>query len=474
MRKALIAVCLLFALSVGGIAAVHADVNEVRDQVVITEKVLYGDKAAAEGLTIRAEARLDKYLHWNTDYTIGAQPVTETEFVFAKEERWGDYEPGGLSTASYHHWYGIDEQDWENADSPEGLSGLALAYWEFFQTLEIGEEKDELIRVGDYYDYYPFRFGLELPNFYMDFYHMDGVAAGTEQAEIMRALNARLQEYIKIPVMEDETIRISLYRSGEKQASRRGMGTGEGDFYHDGIYNALTADACYFIINNRSRDGKLMDLSQVPGGYGIHILPYTYSDDRPTTVDVEGIKMVYPLDEESELLWFETTPDKSRLLLMTKETNGDCLLRVIACDGMKTIQETVLYTVTEERQPYVERCQDNYILIRTWDGSIILLEERPDGTYERVIDIPVEEHQQVSDGFHTTYWDGEKLVLAVPWNVQHRDDGELCGFAVAVYDKTGPLFCGKYTSSLDTKSFDYYDSRNCTLWSDDPLHISWK
>lgn len=474
MRKALIAVCLLFALSVGGIAAVHADVNEVKDQVVITEKVLYGDKAAAEGLTIRAEATMGNYLHWDTDYTIGAQPVTKTEFVFAEEKRWGDYEPGGLSTVSYHQWYGIDDQDWENAVSPEGLSGLALAYWELFQTLEVGEEKDKLIRVGDYYDYYPFQFGLELPNFYMDFYHVDGFAAGTEQGEIMRALTAKLEEYIRIPVLEEETIRISLYRSGEKQAGQRGMGTGEGDSYRGQVYNAITDDACYFIISNRSRDGRPVDLSQVPGGYGIHVLPYTYSDSEPTTVDVEGIKMVYPLDEESELLWFKATPDKSRLLLMTKETNGDCLLRVIDCDGMKTLQETVLYSVTEERQPYVEDCRDNYILIRTWDGSIILLEERPDGTFERMLDIPVEEHQEVSDGFHTSLWDGEKLVLVIPLNVQRQGEGKLSGFAVAVYDKTGPLFCGEYTSSLDTKSYDYYDPRNCTLWSDDPLHISWK
>ena len=474
MRKALIAVCLLFVLGVGGIAAVHADVNGVKDQVVITEKILYGDKAAAEGLTIRAEATMDSHLHWNTDYTIGAEPVTKTEFVFAKEDRWGDYETDGLYMASYHQLYDIDGQDWENADSPEGLSGLSLAYWEFLQTLEIGEEKDKLIRIGDYYDYYPFRFTLELPNFYMDFDRVDSIASGTEQAENMRALEAKLQEYIKIPVMEEENIRISLYRSGEKQASRRGMGSGEGDFYHGEIYNAVTHDACYFIISNRSRDGKKIDLSQVPGGYGIHVLPYTYSDSEPTTVDVEGIKMGYPLDEESELLWFDTTPDKKRLLLMTKETNGDCLLRVIDCDGMKTLQETVLYTVTEERQPYVEDCRDNYILIRTRDGGIILLEERPDGTFERMLDIPVEEHQQVSDGFHTSLWDGERLVLAVPLNVQHRDEGELCGFAAAVYDRTGPLFVGKYTSSLDTKSYDYYDPRNCTLWSVDPLHLSWK
>ena len=49
MRKALIAFCLIFVLALGGIIAIHAEVNEVRDQVVITEEIIYGDKSAAEG-----------------------------------------------------------------------------------------------------------------------------------------------------------------------------------------------------------------------------------------------------------------------------------------------------------------------------------------------------------------------------------------------------------------------------------------
>ena len=88
MRKALIAFCLLFALAVGGMIAIHAEVNEVRDQVVITEEIIYGDKAAAEGLTILAQAALENgHLNWDTTYTIGEQPTSSTKFEYSSEHR---------------------------------------------------------------------------------------------------------------------------------------------------------------------------------------------------------------------------------------------------------------------------------------------------------------------------------------------------------------------------------------------------
>ena len=52
MRKALAILLVLVILSASGIIAAHAVVNEQRDQVVISENVIYGDKVAAYGLTV--------------------------------------------------------------------------------------------------------------------------------------------------------------------------------------------------------------------------------------------------------------------------------------------------------------------------------------------------------------------------------------------------------------------------------------
>ena len=168
MRKALIAFCLLFALAVGGMIAIHADVNEVRDQVVITEEVLYGDKSAAEGLTILAEAELnDGVLNWNTTYTIGEEPKTHTDFEYVDHRRTRpvDYEPSGLMLSDARNYH---SSDWTRSGDGSGLSGLDLAYWELMQDTPVGEEGERIIRVIDYYDYYPLQPELELPNYFMN------------------------------------------------------------------------------------------------------------------------------------------------------------------------------------------------------------------------------------------------------------------------------------------------------------------
>lgn len=479
MRRALIAFTLLFLLAAGGVAAVHMTVNEVRDQVVITEEVLFGDKAAAEGLTILAEAALDDgRLNWDTTHTIGAQNVTETEFFFSTKrlDRPIHYEPEGLmisSKSSHAYW------DWDEAESAEELSGLALAYWELMQDAPTdGEEVSRTVRLADYYDYYPLSISIDLPNYNMDWNGKDDWSIGTplteEQMENMERLYAALTDCLKIPVLPNETMEIDLTRIGDNVTSW-GSSMGEGEWYDPCCLSAVTEDACYFIPHNRTNEDNLVDFSYVPGGYGIHMLRYRYSEeDTITMVDADSLSMVYPLDEESRVLWFDHTTGNDRLLLVTLEESGETLLRVIDCDGMETVQEIVLYEKDEVRTFGVAECIDNFVLLRANDGWITLLEERGDGTFDVAIDIPVTEEQQVSYGFHTVHWDGEKLVLAYPWERIDWQSQENCGFAVAVYDKTGALFVGKYTSSLDTKTYHYYSGDNCFLWSKEPLHISWK
>lgn len=475
MRRALIAFTLLFLLAAGGVAAVHMTVNEVRDQVVITEEVLFGDKAAAEGLTILSEAALDDgRLNWDTTYTIGSQPETHTDFEFRteREDRAVTFEHSGLMLSGYHNRY---SGDWRDSTDGAGLSGLNLAYWELMQDTPVGEEGKRDIRIADYYDYYPFEIVIELPNYYLHVSFGEiSMAVSQEQHDNMAQVHEKLKQYLKIPVLPTETMEISLTRT-EYGVGGWGSGTGDGERYESYAKRTVTDEACYFVPNNRTNEDNLVDFSHVPGGYGIHMLRYRYREgDTITMVDADSLSMVYPLDEESRVLWFDHTTGNDRLLLVTLEESGETLLRVIDCDGMETVQEIVLYEKDEVRTFGVAECIDNFVLLRANDGWITLLEERGDGTFDVAIDIPVTEEQQVSYGFHTVHWDGEKLVLAYPWARIDWQSQENCGFGVAVYDKTGALFVGKYTSSLDTKTYHYYSGDNCFLWSEEPLHISWK
>lgn len=477
MRKALIAFCLLFTLCVGGAVAVAVDVNSVRDQVIFTEEVVFGDKTAVEGLTVKAEAALDDgRLHWHSTYTIGAENETDTEYFFSakRPDRPVNYEPSGLminSQSRHSYW------DWDQAESAEELSGVARAYWELFQNAPDGEEVSRTVRMADYDDYYPFNISVDLPNYYMDWNGKDDWNIGTpvteEQMENMEQLYHTLSECLKIPVLPTETMEIHLTRNGD-HVNSWGSGMGEGEWYEPWCYSTVTEDACYFIVWNRTGEDNLMDMSQLSKGYGIYRIPYAYSEEDFITMTApEKLEMVYPLDEESEVCWLDTTTDGSRLILLTGETNGDYLLRIIDCASMETLQEQVLYN-EKEHTTSVRDCRENYILLCSSDGGIILFEEKGDGTFTRKLDLDLTEEEMLSGGFHTTHWDGERLVLAYPLTFLDYDDNENCGFGVAVYDESGALFGGKYRSSLDTKTFSWHSGANCYLWSNDCLHISWK
>jgi len=477
MRKALIAMALLFSLSVGGTGAVFARVNEQRDQVVLTEQVLFGDVSHAEGLAVTAKSHVDGHLHWDTTQIIGAQPETKTDFRFTAEEEREynfDYEPEGLRVLDLHdiiHYSG----DWHERESGEGLSGLELAYWELFQQAQPGEEnKEAVICIGDYYDYYPVEVSVQLLNYEFnsgsDAYYL---AHNDAMESEMRRLAQALRDYLKIPVLQTETVWISVEKRENGQIGGRGYGSGDGDHFWMQTYNALTENGCYFILSNRSADGVIMDFSQIPGGYGIHKIPFELNSDRGVDrVDVEGISMVYPLAQDSQILWFTPEPDRDRLLLLTLEEERDYVLRVIDCDDMSTVQE-ILLASGEERGIHSYVCQDGYLVLRRADNGLVVLEER-DGLYETAIDIPLTEEEQITYGVGVTLWDGEKLAMAVGNQYEDRQNGDMCCFSAAVYDSTGALFGAKYTSSLDIKNYDYYHSLSCRLVERDPISLAWR
>ena len=365
--------------------------------------------------------------------------------------------------------------DWTRSSDGSGLSGIELAYWNLMQDTPDGEEGERIIRIADYYEYYPVRPELQLPNYHLSYAFGEIPQSGSmEQHDNMVLVYQALTNYLKIPVLPNEMMSINLTRNGAG-VSGWGAGTGGSVRYDTWAKTTVTDDACYFVVNNRATDDRVMDFSQVPGGYGIHMISYEYNPtEAGTMVDPDSLRMVYPLDEESWVVWLEHTKENDRLLLTTMDASGETVLSVIECSTMKTLQEITLYQGADVESFYMAVCEDDYVAIHSAGNRIILLEETSDGTYDLAIDITVENYQTVGYGFHTTLWDGEKLVLACPWAQIDWKTGDNCGFGVGVYDKTGALFVAKYTSSLDTKTYSPYAGENCFLWSEDPLHIAWK
>ncbi|NLM62086.1 MAG: hypothetical protein GX193_08435, partial [Clostridiales bacterium] len=69
MRKSIIIVIMLLVLSLSGVIIAHGMVDESKDAVVLDETVLYGDKSAAEGLSVNIRVHCNNRLFWDTTYT---------------------------------------------------------------------------------------------------------------------------------------------------------------------------------------------------------------------------------------------------------------------------------------------------------------------------------------------------------------------------------------------------------------------
>ncbi len=477
MRKALIVMSLLAALSVGGIATVYVTVNGQKDQVVITEEVLFGDKAAAEGLSVRGSANMDGHLHWDTTYTIGAEPVTRTDYRFTSYSQYksSPYEPMGLRLDATSPLSYLSER-WHQSVDGTDLTGWERAYWDLFQDTPPGEEKEITVRVKDYYDYYDTYIQLELNDYLLDEVEVETRryydSEFEEQAVEMERLIRKLKESFKIPVLPTETRDIHIRKHEDGNLSGYGSGTGNSDRYDMQVYNALTEDACYFIVDNRSYKGAIMDFSQTPEGYGIYTLPIRRSPDQLTGVDVEGLSMVYPMEEESRVFWFTPETDRERLLLLTIEEGEEYRLRVIDCDEMETVQEIWFSDLGRGRKPNQIVCRDGYLVIRTDDGGVMVLEER-DGLYELGIDVPITQEEHLIYGIGATLWDGERLAMAAETWYEDRSNGNTSGFVVAIYDAQGAAFGAKYTSSLDTGNYGYGHSETCELDGEEFLKLAW-
>ena len=66
MRKATILMALVLFLSVCGVGVLAADIFEEHNQVVLTEKVIYGDRTKANGLSVQVDSHYRSRLFWNT------------------------------------------------------------------------------------------------------------------------------------------------------------------------------------------------------------------------------------------------------------------------------------------------------------------------------------------------------------------------------------------------------------------------
>lgn len=507
MRKSLALVLVLLVFAIGGTYYVSADLLKEKDNVQITETVVLGDKSAVDGVTVERNVKYDKYIRWNTTYVVGEEPECDTVYTFDEYGRLREepnYRYDGLQLYT-DVIRGFDDAE----EDAEKLTGVDKAMKELFDQTEPGQEKSMIINLKDYLEFYEYEVLIDLPG---DIAHYHINKEDIEEAFVRYSNNETyianleeelhivetISEFFKIPVIDNHLYEITvskdmngnLYGWGYGSANGGGssgnvsMGSTlpESDAFSLWALSAYTEDACYFTFSPYTDDGKLVDTSYIPGGFGIYCLPF---DKENRTVDVDNLCMVYALDPTEDILNMHYDEKRNTILFLRHNEAGlGYRMTVFDADTME-VKQDILYSETGYGAGIY--MGDDFIVLEGAE-DIIVLSVDEDGNYRKEITCDVtgfvqEEAVGFLDFSYMDFdWDGEKLVFGGPLNdSESRRYYQSCGFYLAAFDETGLIYYGTYESSLDAESpysnqyFDRYYGYDyvCRPTENEPIRISW-
>lgn len=469
MKKIICLICILALLSCGGLVTVAVAVNQNKDTVTITEAVRYGDVTLADGFAVDLQVHYDEHLIWDTSYEKDGVETTDTEFRFSPHEMmWArEYRPDPVKIS-------VSFESAPDITAPiESLDGLARAYREIFDQIEPGTEVSKKVYVKDYYTYYPLFIRLELPNNTIwgdERWLSDGSGFVNGEQELYEKFSA----FFRIPVEEEEYIEVVVDRDQSNGMMTQSVSSDHLQLYSESV---MTEDGmCYFTLYNKTVDGRAMDSSLIPGGYGIYSFrfgdPGTYSKSG---VDLDSLKMAHSLDEQINVLHLSSNKEQTKLLLFTEEAEK-YFFSVIDRDTMELSQKIELPGwggISE---------YDDFLVVVGEQLSLLAVTE--DGLYELRFSISIEHPECQALMKLTTEasmdYDGEHLIAANWLMEQEYNWTQTCDFYLLICGPEGLGYYGVYRNSLAVNQSpeNYHD--DCLPvndgWGteDGSINVQWK
>ncbi len=477
MRKALALFLAVIILSLSLYTLVFAETNKEKDNVIITEKYVYGDKTFAENVDINLKILYCENLLWDITHSVG-DGKTETDFSIHKNRIDREYEAHNqLNLYTMMHYISSTNGFYKE-------TGLNKAYEELIKTAKPYEETKKTVLLSDYLDYYPIVVDISFDGKF----HLDSSFASQIDDVKEKEFVADFEEFFKIPILEDHKMVIGVQVDENGNVHSTGSYGNDGDetfeefsFYAESV---ITDDECFIKFSNRTNFGSIIDTNEIPGGYGIYCLPYQ-SNDNGITFDTKGLKNIFPVKNEEEIYELQLSKDKKDLYMMSKEDNKSYLTVI----DVETYKEKAKITLSEikEHSSYIGYIDEDFMVINHYHPnelesfSIYLPDSKGGFKKEFTADTFVEDkNSNISDEGIAYYtgrsvymnsnidvkWDGENLYVTNTVGDYYSTPPSREGFSLSVYNKDGLQFCGNYRTSLSAGYDGYHDSRYYTHISD--------
>lgn len=514
MKKSFVLLLALVILVSGTAYYAQREIVKENDQVHFTEKVLYGNKAVVEGVSVEMKNEYSSNLFWNSTYVIGAEPKEETDYRFYPWDYYKDvYSYSGsmdfVVDCTDTVGLGYDYQGDEN------YYGLHAAMKELYDQTEPGTENSITVYLKDYVDYYTFGLSLDLPensehktaDYYRYSYlwkyevqeeiaQLEKQGANKKEIEQMKEYLKDLetfQEFFKIPVLDKEVYTLAMSKDSEGNIigiadSHMHGGSGSGEIEIPEVPNVAGADSfsfrmfsafddgdCYFTFDPHTYNEQVVDVSQIPGGYGIYHFTY---DEKEGSIDLDHMKMIYPLDINTQWESMQLDASGENLLLFTWDKEKH-YLSIIDRETMTLVDKFEL----GDSETYISHWSyEDYLVVRGENLMVFPIDEN--GRYFQAFSVNTESiYEKIeSNTLNDTIlrsgsqydWNGEALLVAADIQYYDEDTGRVeqtCDFYVAAIDETGLIYYAEYDSTL-------IDGENGYCRPDDdyesPVSVRWK
>lgn len=436
MRRLLALFTACAVLALGGVIAGTLYLQRARANVIFTEQTVYGDPAEAADASLSFRAHLDYHLFWDVNVSLGAEPRTDADFRYYSDAHYPDYNPIRTPVSLYNEFPCQLDTD----SAIETLSPLDQIIRELYDSAPIGREVEYTVRLADLYDYYPIAGNLFL----------DGMTIGWDEHTVEYYSETRgialsaFADFFKIPVQADDVITLSLLRQSETSTQ---YGISQDTTYNFYTVSGQTENAFYLAINNQADGDRIIDTSEIPGGYGLYCVPLTVRE-KNTIPLAEEMYMCYPLSEDTHVFGIYADPTGERLCVFASEgtTSPRYTMTLIDCATMTELQHIVL---SDSVYGYVTVFQaENCFALYLGEERIILLAQEDSGLYTVMLDTPFSPGAEKLYSLSSSaviHWDGTRLLVTDFYDTFYNQS---TNFYLAVYKAEGLVYYGNYTCSL--------------------------
>ena len=494
MKKSLILIIYLVALSVGIFSYAQGWVSQGREAITVEETVLYGDRSAAEGITVMNRTHCGFHMFWNTSYTVGEALAVKTEYEFHQNqlyeaaERRSDVQV--YSNINYAMSGSVDLTDLGANDM------LIEAARDVATRTSDGETHEEEVFLKDYYQFYPIVLDLYLQ----------------EEEENRYFEKHYISDYLKIPIPEDQKLRVSVTKDTYGRVNYVEQSTTKGDVKINAGSVVVSGVGAYFSLSAFHESGEQIELPK--GTLGIHFLPFA-TKEGVIVPAYEKIHRVYELEDETiQVLRLLKDPKEARLLLFTKES-GSVMLSVIDMDTMKLDQKIEVVKAAGKPEVAEEAVNGNEaekaeetkgeqegneavelelselkvydsFLVPIFNGyHFVLIERGPEGLYEVKFAGNLGQYREIAEKLMiydaVMDFDGSRLAVAVYQpNKNLKLDIDQYQYLpshstyLMVFSQNGMAFAGRYDQSSDALLMKEDGSKMVRSIDRNPLSVSFQ